>query len=185
MLGGAVRRAFSSKKTPSLQLVRRKPADAGELEWDPMADQAVADSSRLEGARAAIHLSGANVAAHRWTESYQREMIASRVDSTQRLATMLAGLHHPPKTLLVASAIGIYGDRGDEVLDETAQPERVFLRVSVGHGNMPPMRRKRPAFALCIFDLELCWDPERAHSSRCFRRFVWGWVPGSAQAASG
>jgi len=127
MLGGAVRRAFSSKKTPSLQLVRRKPADAGELEWDPMADQAVADSSRLEGARAAIHLSGANVAAHRWTESYQREMIASRVDSTQRLATMLAGLHHPPKTLLVASAIGIYGDRGDEVLDETAQAGKGFL----------------------------------------------------------
>ena len=69
---------------------------------------------------AAIHLSGANLAGHRWTPHYLREVTASRVDSTRAMATMLARLRRPPQSLLVASAVGIYGNRGDELLDETS-----------------------------------------------------------------
>jgi uncharacterized protein (TIGR01777 family) len=54
-------------------------------------------------------------------------MAASRVDSTQALATALAGLRRPPRTLLVASAVGIYGNRGGELLDETSKPGAGFL----------------------------------------------------------
>ena len=127
MLGNAVRQALSGSGVPSLHLVRRKPAQDGEIEWNPAADPAIPDPAPLEGAYAAIHLSGANVSAHRWTESYQREMSASRVDSTRRLSTVLAKLRNPPSTLLVASAIGIYGDRGDESLDESSRPGSGFL----------------------------------------------------------
>jgi hypothetical protein len=67
------------------------------------------------------------VARHRWTEAYRREITASRVDSTRRLATVLAGLRNPPETFLVASAVGIYGDRGDEVLDESSVSGKGFL----------------------------------------------------------
>lgn len=127
MLGTAVRQALAGKEVPTVRLIRRKPAGKGELEWNPGTDPAIPDTSRLEGATAAIHLSGANVAAHRWTQSYRREMIASRVDSTRRLATALAQLRNPPEVLVMASAIGIYGDRGDELLDESSTAGDGFL----------------------------------------------------------
>jgi uncharacterized protein len=127
MLGRAVQLALTSRGNPTLQLVRRRPNGQSELAWDPTADPAIADPTRLEGALASIHLSGANVAGHRWTEAYRREMTASRVGSTRRLATGLAGLRNPPKTFLVASAVGIYGDRGDEVLAESSVSGKGFL----------------------------------------------------------
>ena len=64
------------------------------------------------------------VAAHRWTSAYKHQLAA---ESTHRLAGVLAGLQKPPRVFLVASAIGIYGDRGDEVLDETSAPGAGFL----------------------------------------------------------
>ena len=127
MLGRAVRQALDTNGIPILQLVRRKPTAEGELEWSPTSDPAIPDAGRLEGAKAAIHLSGANVGAQRWTESYKREMIASRVDSTRRLATALSELRKPPATFVVASAIGIYGDRGNEILDESSPAGTGFL----------------------------------------------------------
>jgi len=127
MLGTAIRRALAAKGIPTLQLVRRKVTAKGQLEWDPAADPAIADPAALEGTMAAIHLSGASVAAHRWTESYRRKMTASRVDSTRRLATALARLQTRPECLLVASAIGIYGDRGEEMLDEHSADGEGFL----------------------------------------------------------
>jgi len=127
MLGTAVRQALIAAKTPTLQLVRWGPAAEGQLRWDPGSDHPIENWGRIEGAIAAIHLSGASVAAHRWTEAYRREMTASRVDSTRRLATALAGLQKPPQSFLVASAVGIFGDRGDEVLDESSAPGSGFL----------------------------------------------------------
>jgi len=127
MLGSAIRRALEARGIGTLQLVRRNPAGRGELEWNPYSDPAIADPTLLEGASAAIHLSGASVAAHRWDESYKREMTASRVDSTRRIAKMLAGLRQPPRSFLVASAVGIYGDRADELLDESSRPGSGFL----------------------------------------------------------
>jgi hypothetical protein len=109
------------------QLVRRIPQTASELQWNPAAAIPVADTGPVEGLDAAIHLSGANLSARRWTPAYRREMAASRVDSTRALATLLAALRRPPRALLVASAIGIYGNRGDEILDETSAPGQGFL----------------------------------------------------------
>jgi uncharacterized protein (TIGR01777 family) len=122
MLGTALREALTQRKADVLQLVRRKPAGPTELLWDPTATVPISSAERLEGLTAAIHLGGANVGAQRWTPSYLREMTASRVQSTHALATALAGLRRPPSALLVASAIGIYGNRGDEILDERSNP---------------------------------------------------------------
>ena len=76
---------------------------------------------------AAIHLSGANLADRRWNEDYKREIVESRVGTTRALATSLARLSRPPKMLIVASAVGIYGNRGDELLDETSPPGKGFM----------------------------------------------------------
>jgi uncharacterized protein (TIGR01777 family) len=127
MLGAALRCALEARGRPVLQLVRSAPASPGQLTWNPAAKPAIGDSRVLEGCAAAIHLSGASVAGQRWSAAYQREITASRVDSTQALATALAGLRRPPQTLLAASAVGIYGNRGDELLDDCSAPGTGFL----------------------------------------------------------
>jgi uncharacterized protein (TIGR01777 family) len=94
--------------------------------WDPYAANPVHRPEALEGITAAVHLSGANVAA-RWTPSYKRKILESRVTPTRALATLLAALRSRPAVLLCASAIGIYGGRGDEVLTEASAPGSGFL----------------------------------------------------------
>jgi uncharacterized protein (TIGR01777 family) len=127
MLGTALQNAFAIRKMPTLQLVRGPALASNQLTWNPAGTPAIADRAALEGFTAAVHLSGASLAAKRWTPAYRREMTSSRVDSTRILATLLAGLRRPPRTMLVASAVGIYGDRGDELLDEASAPGKGFL----------------------------------------------------------
>jgi uncharacterized protein (TIGR01777 family) len=127
MLGAGLQRALSAHKVQKFQLVRRGPLAPGQIRWDPSASPAISQPEALENLGAVVHLSGANVAAHRWTAAYKREIASSRVDSTRALAAALAGLRRPPQALLVASATGIYGNRGAELLDETVSLGTGFL----------------------------------------------------------
>ena len=127
MLGTALRGALAARGLPSLQLVRRDPVSPGQLHWNPGVTPAIPNPEPLEGLAAAVHLSGTNVAAHRWTPAYKQEINLSRVQSTRALAIALSRLRHPPQVLLVASATGYYGNRGDELLDETSAPGSGFL----------------------------------------------------------
>jgi len=127
MLGRAVRKALTTSGIAVLQLVRGAVRGEGQIAWNPAAQPAVSESAALEGCTAAIHLSGASVAGGRWTAAYRREMTASRVGTTRALAATLAGLREKPQVLVVASAVGIYGDRGDELLDESSPTGTGFL----------------------------------------------------------
>jgi len=127
MLGKALRQALTVRSSSVLQLVRSSPTQPNQLQWDPAGATPIPHSESLEDLTATIHLSGANLAAHRWTPDYKREIANSRINSTRILATTLANLRHPPRTLLVASATGIYGNRGDELLDENSTPGSGFL----------------------------------------------------------
>ena len=121
--------------------VRRHPLPGTgdeELLWDPYAPTPLSHPEALEGITAAVHLSGANLAGRRWTSSYKREIVESRVTPTHALATLLAGLGSKPAVLVCASATGIYGDRGDEVLTEASLPGSGFipdLCLCLGKGN--------------------------------------------------
>ena len=95
-----------------------------DVRWDP--DAGVLDPAALEGVDAVVHLAGANVA-DRWTPAHRRAIEESRVRGTTLLATTLAKLARPPRVLVSASAIGYYGDRDDEILDESSGPGRGFL----------------------------------------------------------
>ncbi len=108
-----------------LRLVRRPARAADELQWDPATGSL--DPAALTGAAAAVNLAGAGVGDKRWSESYKRVLRASRVDSTRTLSAALAALPSPPRVLLSASAIGYYGDRGDEVLREESASGSNFL----------------------------------------------------------
>ncbi len=127
MLGTALRRTLAQRNLPVLQLIRRAPVSPDQLQWNPTATPSIANPEPLEGLTAAVHFSGADVAAHRWTSAYKRELIRSRVQSTRALATALANLRRPPQVFLAASATGFYGNRGDELLDETSARGSGFL----------------------------------------------------------
>ena len=127
MLGTALRGELTARQIPTLQLVRGTPASSSQLAWNPAAEPVIANPAALEGVAAAVHLSGASVAGRRWTAAHKRELATSRVQSTHALARLLAGLRRPPQTLLVASAVGLYGDRGEELLDESSSAGAGFL----------------------------------------------------------
>lgn len=126
-IGSALVRAAHADRIQAVQLVRHKPASASEIQWNPDAAVPVSDSAPLEGIGAAIHLSGANLSSHRWTADYKRQIVESRVNSTRALVNMLKSLRQRPSVLLSASATGIYGDRGDEILTEESTPGRGFI----------------------------------------------------------
>jgi uncharacterized protein (TIGR01777 family) len=105
-------------------LVRGREPRAGEIVWDPAAG--TVDTPALEGLDAVVHLSGENIAG-RFTEAHKRGVKESRVGSTRLLAKTLAGLTRKPKVLVCASAIGFYGNRGDEPIDEDSAAGTGFL----------------------------------------------------------
>lgn len=85
------------------------------------------EAGKLSGVDAVVHLAGHPIAEKRWNDSIKNQIRDSRVELTSQLATTLASLPHPPKVLVCASAIGIYGDRGDEVLSESSEIGNGFL----------------------------------------------------------
>lgn len=96
-----------------------------QVQWDPA--QGTIDSAGLEGSDVVVHLGGDNIAHGRWNAGKKRLIRDSRVISTGLLASTIAGLTKPPRVFICASAIGFYGDRGDEVLTEDSAPGPRFL----------------------------------------------------------
>ena len=108
-----------------VRLVRGEPGDERERRWDPGVQ--VLSPKSFEGADVVIHLAGENIGEGRWTEAKKRRIRESRVRGTGLIAEAIAGLAQPPQALVVASAIGYYGDRGDELLTESSPPGAGFL----------------------------------------------------------
>jgi uncharacterized protein (TIGR01777 family) len=106
-----------------VRLVRGREAKRAELRWDPAKGEL--DAASLEGIDTFVHLSGENIAAGRWSESRKRELIESRTLTTRLVAETLPRLRSRPQ-LICASAVGFYGDRGSEWLDETSPAGRGF-----------------------------------------------------------
>lgn len=100
------------------RLVRRTPGPA-DIAWDPAAG--ILDAALLEGIDAIVHLAGEPIADGRWTEARRRRILDSRTQGTGLLAEAISRMQAPPGVLISASAIGIYGDRGDELLTEQAR----------------------------------------------------------------
>ena len=126
---GFLGRALSERLTAAghrvLPLTRRSSAAPGDtIAWDPARDELAPNA--LAGIDAVIHLAGENIA-QRWTNDVKREIRESRVKGTSLLARTMQAMDTPPRVFLSGSAIGIYGDRGDELLDESSQPGLGFL----------------------------------------------------------
>jgi uncharacterized protein (TIGR01777 family) len=129
LIGSALSAALRRDAHEAIALVRRPPANGSEVQWNP----AAVDAKPFEGAAAVVHLAGENIAAGRWTADRKNQILNSRLDGTRNLAQSIAAATSGPKILVSASAVGFYGDRGDEVLTEASAPGTGFLaEVALG-----------------------------------------------------
>ena len=130
LVGRALIRSLLSDGHEVTRLVRgeaqgfRAPGTKA-VHWEP--DEGVVNAQELEGHDAAVHLAGEPIASGRWDDEKKRRIRESRVNVTRLLAETLAGLNEKPRVLVSASAIGFYGDRGDEALSEESASGEDFL----------------------------------------------------------
>lgn len=126
-LGGHLLRALRTDGHEITRLVRRAPKGPDEVRWNP--DGGELDPAALADAGAVINLAGANVGEKRWTGAFKAKLVSSRVEPTGTIARTLAGLPeaHRPQTLVNASAVGWYGDTGDQPVVESDPAGEGFL----------------------------------------------------------
>ena len=130
LIGQALGAALEGRGDEVVRL--RRPSSASSrgvgVAWNPHAgqidDDALAAAGPIDGV---VHLAGAGIADKRWSPDRKAEILDSRTESTALLVAALGRLESPPSVLVSASAIGIYGSRGDEVLDETSSPGSGYL----------------------------------------------------------
>ena len=125
LVGSKLSASLARNNHRILHLVRRTPASSNQVFWDP--SSAKLDAGSLEGVDAAVHLAGESITGGRWTAEKKRRIRESRVQGTRLLSETLARLSSPPEALISASAVGYYGDRGDELLGENSGAGEGFL----------------------------------------------------------
>lgn len=125
LIGTALAERLRERGDVAVPIVRREPGE-GEIGWDPAAGRL--DPHDLAGIDAVVNLAGAGIGDRRWTDEYRRELVESRTSGTTLLAEALATARTDgPATLVSASAVGYYGNRGDELLTESSAPGEGFL----------------------------------------------------------
>jgi uncharacterized protein (TIGR01777 family) len=131
LVGTALIKLLEAEGHEIFRLVRYAPHSKTEIEWSP--DRYSIALARIEGFDAVVNLAGESIAEGRWTDEKKRRIRESRVKGTKLLGDALANLTDRPATFICASAIGYYGNRGDEILTEASAPGDGFLaEVCVG-----------------------------------------------------
>ena len=127
LIGKALQQSFAEKGHQMLLAGRGKPARENEIQWSPEDGFRDEDLERLEGFDAVVHLAGENIAGLRWTDEKKKAIRDSRVKGTHNIVDTLAKLDRKPKVFVSGSALGFYGDRGDEIMTETSRAGNTFL----------------------------------------------------------
>jgi NAD dependent epimerase/dehydratase family enzyme len=124
LIGASLVPLLRSEGHEVIRIVRGRP-EGDEITWNP--EQGTIDTAPLQGVEGLVHLAGAGVGDHRWSDSYKKTILMSRVKGTTTLAGALSRLPDPPAVMVSASAVGYYGSRGDELLTEDSGPGAGFL----------------------------------------------------------
>ncbi|WBU38910.1 TIGR01777 family oxidoreductase [Homoserinibacter sp. YIM 151385] len=125
LVGQELQRQLRTEGAEVRRLVRRPPTSSEEVRWEPGVRPL--DPAVLDGVDAVVNLSGASVGRLPWTPAYRRELADSRIEPTRTLAAAICSAERPPAVLLSASAVGFYGDRPGERLDEDSAPGTGFF----------------------------------------------------------
>jgi len=124
LIGSALIESLAANGHEVIRLLRKKFAEDSPV-WDP--ENGVIDLADVRGIAAVVHLAGDNIAEGRWNGKKKERILNSRVIGTKLLAQFFAASDHKPQVIVSASAVGIYGDRGEELVDENSGPGNGFL----------------------------------------------------------
>jgi uncharacterized protein (TIGR01777 family) len=125
LIGSALQRSFREKGYEMFLASRSEPKDDHHIQWD--AEKGFSEPERIEGIDAVVHLAGESVSGLRWTEDKKKAIRDSRVLGTRSVVDAISRLKEKPRVLVSASAVGFYGDRGDEELTESSAAGDEFL----------------------------------------------------------
>ncbi len=125
LVGTALQKSFAEKGYEMLLATRGEPKTENQLQWS--VEEGFADAEKLEGIDAVVHLAGESVNGLRWTNEKKKAIRDSRVHGTRNVVEAISKLKHKPKVFVAASAIGFYGERGDEELTESSNVGSGFL----------------------------------------------------------
>ena len=171
-------------------VLSRRPGEARRLHgsveaqlWEPESEPAPSDA--LRGTEVVFNFAGEPVSEGRWTDEKKRRIRDSRVVGTRNLVAGLALLKSRPRVLVSASAVGYYGDRGDEELDERSAAGHGFLAEVCADWEREAMAASQLGIRVSVCASESCWLREAGPWPGCLRRFGWEWAAGSGAAGNG
>lgn len=127
LIGRAVQKSFSEKGYEMLLAGRGEPKKPDQIQWSVEDGFREEDLPRLEELDAVVHLAGEPIAGLRWTDEKKKAIRDSRVLGTRNIVNTMANLEKKPKVFIAGSAMGFYGDRGDEIVNETSAAGDTFL----------------------------------------------------------
>ena len=183
LIGSRLLAALEAAGHQAGRLVRDQARAGGtNFYWNPEAGEL--DRAALADCDAIVNLAGESIVG-RWSAAKKQRIRESRIAATRTIAETLAAVQGRTRILINASAVGIYGDRGDELLDESsARRAMIFWPKSARPGKPPPSRPRAAAPASFSPVLASCSAVAAARSSKCCCRSSWGWADASATAGS-
>ena len=125
LLGTELQRSFTEKGYDLLLASRKEPKDEHHIQWS--IEDGFTDPDKLEGVDVVVHLAGENVSGLRWTDEKKKAIRDSRVLGTRNVVDAISKLKNKPKVFVASSAIGFYGERGDEEVTESSAAGDNFL----------------------------------------------------------
>ena len=169
-VGSALRRRLTELGAEVVPLTRKALTEP-HVEWNPPTKQL--EPAQAAGFDAVVHLAGANVVEARWTEARKRVLRESRVDATRQLCQALIESGSPPKSFIAASAIGYYGDRGDELLDDSSSRGQGILPDLVEAWENASADLEGAGVRVCRLRLGVVLDPSGALLGKLLPIFRW------------
>jgi uncharacterized protein len=165
-----------TRKGTSQDAARPAPGSVAPVHWNP--DGTAGPWSRaLDGATAVINLAGESIAARRWSPAHKARLVDSRRGATRSLVAAISRLREPPAVFVSASAIGYYGNRGDEVLTEESPPGTDFLANLAVEWERHAMQAQSPRTRVAVVRTGIVLDPHGGALARMivpFKAFVGG-----------
>jgi uncharacterized protein (TIGR01777 family) len=179
-IGSALTETLLASGNEAIILSRQAQDDRPQCRFVRTLDD-IAPTEQLD---AVINLAGASLAAHRWTVSYKREIVASRMDITRQILDLLARLNRPPQVLLSASAIGYYGHHGDECVTESSAVTPGFAQRLCSDWESLALQAQQLGVRVCLLRLGVVLDSDGgalAEMAKSFRFGVASWLGSGRQ----
>jgi uncharacterized protein len=172
LIGTALRAALGEAGHEVVRLLRRSPEPgSGDAEWNPAEGRL--DPSALAGIDVVVNLAGASIGDKRFSAGVKRAIRDSRVDGTALLARTMAEMERPPRALLNASAIGFYGDRGDDVLTEATHGGSGFLADVTGEWEAATLPAAEAGIRVVHLRTGIVLDADGGALGRMLHPFDW------------